>query len=179
MTVFVDDYRQFAAVGRVRARWSHLFAGPFDDLAELHALAVHIGMSRSWFQGPPEHPWPRSHYDVTDSKRRAAIAAGAVPITWREAGQQIIDARKRARCRCGAAMPADEHGQMVHPEPWCQFMARGAELPAEPLTVPPGVIACTRGGKPVTQQDLDMLAEVRDMLAERARARRENGSYHF
>jgi len=94
MTVYVDDWRQPAHVGRITARWSHLTVGPYDDLAELHEFAAGIGLRREWFQ---DKPWPRAHYGVTDAKRRAAIAAGAVPVTWREAGQQRTDALKLGR----------------------------------------------------------------------------------
>ena len=94
MTVYVDDWRQPARVGRVTATWSHLTVGPYDDIDELHVFAARIGLKRSWFQ---DKPWPRAHYDVTESKRRQAIAAGAVPITWREAGQRRLKALETAR----------------------------------------------------------------------------------
>jgi hypothetical protein len=71
-----------------------MFVGPDDDLAELHDLAARIGMRRSWFQ---DKPWPRAHYDVTESKRAQAIAAGAVPVSALEAGRwrtQAIEARR-------------------------------------------------------------------------------------
>ncbi len=96
MTVYVDDWRQPARVDRITATWSHLTVGPYDDIHELHAFAARIGLRRSWFQ---DKPWPRSHYDVTESKRRQAIAAGAEPITWREAGQQRLAVREAARER--------------------------------------------------------------------------------
>ena len=127
MTVYVDDFRIQARVGRLNARWSHLTCGPFDDLEELHAFAAKIGLQHRWFQ---DKPWPRAHYDVTESKRQEAIRAGATPITWREAGKQMVDARDRAKCQCGAGMPANEHGRMVHPEPWCAFMVSGSEISA-------------------------------------------------
>jgi Protein of unknown function (DUF4031) len=96
MTVYVDDLRMPARVGRITGRWSHMFVGPDDDLAELHELAAQIGMRRSWFQ---DKPWPRAHYDVTDSKRMQAIAAGAVPVSALEAGRwrsRAIEARQTA-----------------------------------------------------------------------------------
>jgi hypothetical protein len=96
MTIYVDDWRQPARVGRITARWSHLTVGPHDDIDELHAFAVSIGLRRSWFQ---DKPWPRAHYDVTESKRQQAIAAGALPITWREAGQQMHQALQARRER--------------------------------------------------------------------------------
>ena len=91
MTVYVDDWQQPTRVGRLNAKWSHLTVGPFDDLAELHEFAQRIGLQRRWFQGKP---WPRAHYDVTESKRQQALAAGAVAITWREMGLHIIRARE-------------------------------------------------------------------------------------
>jgi Protein of unknown function (DUF4031) len=96
MTVFVDDWRQQARVGRLQARWSHLFVGPHDELDELHAFAESIGLRRSWFQ---DKRWPHAHYDVTDSKREQAIAAGATPITWRETGQRVLNAIEERRTR--------------------------------------------------------------------------------
>jgi hypothetical protein len=94
MTVFVDDWRQRARVGRLEARWSHLFVGPADQLGELHAFAASIGLRRSWFQ---DQPWPRAHYDVTESKRQQAVAAGATPIPWREAGERALKAIRERR----------------------------------------------------------------------------------
>jgi hypothetical protein len=96
MTVYVDDWRQQARVGRINARWSHLIVAPEGDLEELHAFAAQIGLRRTWFQ---DKPWPRAHYDVTESKRQQAIAAGATPITWREAGQQMLQAARERNTR--------------------------------------------------------------------------------
>ena len=44
MSVYVDDWRQRATAGRVSGTWSHLFAGPWDDPAELHQLAAATGL---------------------------------------------------------------------------------------------------------------------------------------
>ncbi|MFD0883979.1 DUF4031 domain-containing protein [Streptosporangium algeriense] len=78
MTVYVDDWRQRARVGRIRGRWSHLVA---SDAEELHAFALRLGLRRAWFQ-------PRNgtyqHYDVVESMRQRAIALGAVPVSWRD-----------------------------------------------------------------------------------------------
>lgn len=105
MTVYVDDIRIPARVGRLSARWSHLTVGPDDDISELHAFAAKIGLRRSWFQAKG---WPRDHYDVTDSKRQEAIKAGAVPIGWHEAGQMRAEAAERRRAReAGLIAPGD------------------------------------------------------------------------
>lgn len=90
MTVYVDDMRLPARVGRISGRWSHLTA---DTRDELHTFAAHLGLKRAWFQDPTLNgkstitPNPGSpivgtwHYDVTDSMRTKAIRRGAVPIT--------------------------------------------------------------------------------------------------
>lgn len=95
MTVYVDNFRIPATVGNLRARWSHLTA---DTKDELHAFAERIGLKRSWFQqkdGPKGVQW---HYDVTDTKRAEAIAAGATPLEIREMGA-FISERRLARDR--------------------------------------------------------------------------------
>ncbi len=105
MTVYVDDWRQPARVRRFNRTWSHLIVGPHDDLEELHAFAARIGLRRDSFQ---DEPWPLAHYNVTEPKRRQAIAAGAVPITWREAGRQMREALSRAR-QTGTAQTISDH----------------------------------------------------------------------
>lgn len=100
MTVYVDNFRCAARVGTVRGRWSHLTA---DTPAELHGFAADLGLRRDWFQprctylscpavdGVCRH----FHYDVTDGKRAAAIAAGATVIDVRAFGA-LVSARRAA-----------------------------------------------------------------------------------
>ncbi len=76
--VYVDDARIPATVGRVVGRWSHLTA---DTRTELHAFAARIGLRREWFQDKPNGLW---HYDVTETKRAAAVRAGAGEVSWRD-----------------------------------------------------------------------------------------------
>lgn len=107
MTVYVDDARIPATVGRLDSAWSHLFA---DTTEELHAFAQRLGLRRSWFQDPVKTGKPKArpgsrashnwHYDVTESKRRQAVALGAVEVSWRQAAA-IIDARYRAELETG------------------------------------------------------------------------------
>jgi Protein of unknown function (DUF4031) len=73
-SVYVDD----AFVEGDWGKWTgggHLQA---DTLGDLHAFARKIGLKREWFQDRPSRP-ERAHYDVTRSKRDAAILAGAIP----------------------------------------------------------------------------------------------------
>jgi len=83
MTVYVDDMR--AKFGRLVM--CHMIADTDD---ELHAMADRIGVARKWHQSPPKHD---SHYDIALSKRAAAVAAGAVQITWRQAGAMVMRRR--------------------------------------------------------------------------------------
>lgn len=79
MTVYVDDMR--ARFGRMVM--SHMIA---DTTEELLSIADRIGVARRWLQHPGTH---REHFDVCQSKRELAIAAGAVPITVRELGRKL------------------------------------------------------------------------------------------
>lgn len=107
MSVYVDDARIPARVGRVNARWSHLTA---DTDAELHAMADRLGFPRSWFQ---DHTDPlRRHYDVTETQRKRALLLGAVAETAREGARRRLALRRAARVPSGGAPQpeADERG---------------------------------------------------------------------
>ena len=98
MAVYVDP----AIWERWNRRWCHLLA---DSTDELHIFAAGLGLKRSRFQSKPGRPWV-DHYDIDEDRRRAAVALGAIEITWRDVGEQI--ARKRAsalaerQCAAGA-----------------------------------------------------------------------------
>ncbi|WP_434715621.1 DUF4031 domain-containing protein [Paraburkholderia sp. A3RO-2L] len=83
MSVYVDDM----AVAYGRMKMCHMIA---DSLEELHQMADRIGVSRKWHQKPGT---ARNHYDIALSKKALALAAGAIPITWKQAGAMC--ARRR------------------------------------------------------------------------------------
>jgi hypothetical protein len=85
MSVYVDDARN--RLGRMVM--CHMIA---DTLDELHTLAGAVGLRREWFQ---PHSFP--HYDVSDSRRRQAVARGAVEMTRRELVGVIRRLRDGAR----------------------------------------------------------------------------------
>jgi hypothetical protein len=74
MTVYVDDMYRYPMGefrrGKRLMKMSHLIA---DTEAELHAMAVKIGVARRWYQG--------DHYDVALQARKLAVSLGAVEIT--------------------------------------------------------------------------------------------------
>lgn len=107
MTVYVDDAYIPAKVRNgdhyVTARWCHMTA---DTDKELHAMATRIGLKRAWAQHMDDpNRWHR-HYDVTEPRRAAAIAAGAVAITWREAAHRSNAEGERLRAN---PAPTQEH----------------------------------------------------------------------
>ena len=68
----------------------HMFTDSVD-LTELHDMARRIGLRRAWFQDRPTAP----HYDLTASRRAAAVALGAVEVDFRRASA-IWRARREA-----------------------------------------------------------------------------------
>ena len=79
--VYVDDMR--APYGRMTM--CHMAA---DTEAELHAMAMLIGVRRKWYQG--------DHYDVCMSMRARAVWNGAKEITQREL-VKIVRGKREAR----------------------------------------------------------------------------------
>lgn len=59
----------------------HLFCD--GDLDKLHAFAKEIGLKREWFQSKNV-----PHYDLTEGKRKQAIATGAIELS-REAAVKL------------------------------------------------------------------------------------------
>lgn len=87
MTVFIDSMR--APFGRMVM--CHMFA---DTTEELLAMADRIGVQRRWLQHAGT---PKEHFDIALSKRRLAVAAGAI-----EAGPDDLPRILRARRAAGA-----------------------------------------------------------------------------
>lgn len=79
MTVYVDNMR--AKFGRMIM--CHMVA---DSTDELLAMADTIGVDRKWIQKPGTH---QEHFDISKTKRRAAIAAGAQEITMMQLGRML------------------------------------------------------------------------------------------
>lgn len=77
--VYVDELRIWSTKGPrcFRGGSCHLTA---DAVEELHAFADLLGLRRAWFQNHLLHP----HYDLTRSKRTAALALGASFVPAKE-----------------------------------------------------------------------------------------------
>jgi hypothetical protein len=138
MAVYVDDLGICADVPDdgtvVRGRWSHLFADTEDGL---RAFAATIGLKQGWIQHPGQPP---AHFDVTARMRRRALAAGATPVTWRQAGEFFA---RHAGAGRGPALRQSAHlylGHGLHPVPAWGVTPGGA------CRCPRGA-ACPRPGK--------------------------------
>jgi len=79
MTVYVDDMK--ADYGRMVM--CHMIA---DSTEELLAMADHIGVQSKWVQG---FGTSHEHFDISLTKRRLAVKAGAQEITRRELVQRL------------------------------------------------------------------------------------------
>jgi len=77
VTVYVDQLVVWTTRPPFGRGSCHMTA---DTLDELHAFAARIGLKRAWFQRHALAP----HYDLTPRRREAAVAAGAVEMTFRE-----------------------------------------------------------------------------------------------
>jgi len=95
VTIYVDDMRRRAKVGAGRpANWSHMFA---DTPEELRAFAQQLGLRPEWIQ---HEGTIREHFDVTDTVRAQAVAAGAEEIKYPHGTAKLLD-RKRAARKAG------------------------------------------------------------------------------
>jgi len=77
MSVYVDDmeapYRGM--------KMCHMIA---DSTEELLAMVDRIGVKRKWIQQPGG---PREHFDICLAKKKLALEAGAIAITWHDLAQ--------------------------------------------------------------------------------------------
>lgn len=88
VTILVDELRFYPTTLRCFKKGAaHLtFVAP-STVDDLHAFALSIGMQRKWFQDGPRSRVP--HYDLTEKRRVAALAAGA----------SFVPAKEQARAR--------------------------------------------------------------------------------
>lgn len=101
MTIYVDALMDWGWVLRGRRVDScHMFTDCVS-LDELHAMALRIGLRLAWFQSSKSAP----HYDLTASRRTAAITLGAVEVDrrtaaaiWRNRRDQVSAARPDDSC---------------------------------------------------------------------------------
>ncbi len=83
MAVYVDDMQ--APFGRMKM--CHMIA---DTTDELLAMADRIGVDRKWIQKTGTN---NEHFDIAMSKRKLAVAAGAVEVTRLELGRILRNRR--------------------------------------------------------------------------------------
>lgn len=83
MTVYVDDlieYKKGINTRGLSGVWCHMMTD--GDIDELHNMAQAIKLKREWFQDDAMHNHP--HYDLSETKRAAAIWLGAKPVSGAE-----------------------------------------------------------------------------------------------
>lgn len=85
MTVYVDNMQ--APFDRMKM--CHMIADSTDELLE---MADRIGVQRKWLQKAGRHD---EHFDIALSKRKLAVAAGAVEVSMMDLGR-ILRARRLA-----------------------------------------------------------------------------------
>jgi Protein of unknown function (DUF4031) len=117
MPVYVDDM-EAPFRGMIMC---HMLA---DTHEELMAMAALLRLDPAWLQHPGT---PKEHFDISLGKKRLALARGALPITWDEAGAHV--ARKRLAAASGPYVAAPL-----------------GTTPAPGATMHPHVIVCTRRG---------------------------------
>jgi hypothetical protein len=149
--VMVDELRPWPTTIRCFREGScHLTVQ--GSLETLHQFAAKIGLQRDWFQ-----PKSTPHYDLTASKRKKALAAGAIFIPGREQAKARIRAREEALAQ-----------------------QREQETKEIPEVVPPETqVAAARGAVDLMQHRIERLGEaladarhetLRDIVALRTRA---------
>jgi hypothetical protein len=87
-------------------RWCHLWAADGGSIAELHSIAVKIGLRKAYFQNRAGFP----HYDLVPSKRRLALSAGAVAMDlklWVAKEMDALNGRLSGREAVGVLGIAD------------------------------------------------------------------------
>ena len=76
MAVYVDDMYKSPIGEFGRMKMSHMYA---DSSEELLAMVDRIGVARRWIQYPGT---TKEHFDIALSKRRLAVAAGAIQVSY-------------------------------------------------------------------------------------------------
>jgi hypothetical protein len=87
MAIVVGDAFILARVGRLESRWCHMMStrrDPDKARLELVNFAVSIGLRREWIQ---HQGAVTEHFDLTEGKRKLAVARGAREIDWRQSAQ--------------------------------------------------------------------------------------------
>jgi hypothetical protein len=103
-------------------RWCHMVSDLGPDVPELHAMAVRLGLRRSWFQG--------DHYDLVPGRRSAALALGALEAD-RAKIVAIFRANRVHRARCKGCGHVETFREA--PPPTCPACGRSATPILPPL----------------------------------------------
>lgn len=87
MAVYVDDMYTIELGNFGRMKMSHLMA---DTSEELLQMVDRIGVQRKWIQNAGTK---REHFDIALSKRKLAVAAGAIEVPMRKMAKWAVSGR--------------------------------------------------------------------------------------
>ncbi len=128
VVIMVDELRQWPhATGIFRAGSAHLTVNGTtpEHIEALHAFAESIGLKREWFQDHRLAP----HYDLVESRRESALAAGAVSVDARTQAEGRIAAREpkitTATTAIGQLRGAGLERDVLHPTGKCKCAGEG------------------------------------------------------
>lgn len=132
MTVYVDPLMDFGWKLRGHpVRNCHMFTDELD-LSNLHGMAMEIGMKRAWFQNNSSAP----HYDLTTSRREAAVKCGAAEVDHHQAGEIWKARRDAVRAKQNQFAPERHLPNGAIVESWGQHAQRLADkFDAESITL--------------------------------------------
>jgi hypothetical protein len=92
--ILVDTLQEYPHEPHGQRHWCHMMTDDLsaEGLQELHRMAAMLGLPRAAFQDKPGLP----HYDLTPTRRRAALQHGAQAVSSKE---------MVTRCRRRKALP--------------------------------------------------------------------------
>lgn len=93
MAVYVDDMYTIPLGNFGRMKMSHMIA---DSTEELLAMCRKIGVNEKWIQ---KAGTPNEHFDISISKRKLAIDAGAIETGMRELAKKVLERRTKTQIK--------------------------------------------------------------------------------
>lgn len=91
--IYVDELTDYGAAGWKAGQWCHMWSSD-DNFEALDAFAVSIGLKVEWCQISAGHFHDFYHYDLRPSKRKLALAKGAVEYPLQQWIKEVLEREK-------------------------------------------------------------------------------------